>query len=282
MGTRHTARRALTAFFLLAAAQFPDPATDPRARLLAVPSGLSEALRTLASVRRTAALRSMAGCEWQAGPDGAPRASIWVAGEFDAVVAVNDERWEEGGSVAMELEGPGGTVERATRAIDRDSRFFFLRFGGAGRLAPGEYTLLLTAKPEGAAVGSTETIFVWVAAVAEGEPSPIGQPQLFRRGPFSGSGWMPTGDPRYRRQERVKVEAAVFGDVTSSAVRLLDRAGHPLPLPMTAGERKESGSTIVSGEVALAPLGVGDYVLETTIARGASTERRYTAIRIVP
>jgi VWFA-related protein len=247
------------------------------------PGAVTNALVALARIPRAAAVRSLAGYGWQAVPDGAPRAAIWIAGEFDAVVAATDERWEDGGQVAIQLEGPGGAaIEKQTQAIDRDSRFFLVRFAGATGLAPGDYTVRLTARPEGATLATTEILTVSVPTSKPGGAGLIAQPQLFRRGPFSGPGWMPTGDLRYHRQERVKVQTAVMGEVTSSSVKLLDRAGHPLPLPMTAGAAPEAGITTVSGEVALAPLGAGDYVVETTITRGSTTERRYTAIRIVP
>jgi Flp pilus assembly protein CpaB len=46
--------------------------------------------------------------------------------------------------------------------------------------------------------------------------------------------------------------------------------------------RDENGAKVVSGEVVLAPLGVGDYVLETTITQGATTQKVLTAFKIVP
>jgi hypothetical protein len=110
----------------------------------------------------------------------------------------------------------------------------------------------------------------------------IGQPVLFRRGPFTGSAFVAAGDLRFRRQERVKVEVTVLGPVTSSEVRLLDRAGNPLGVPVASASREENGATVVSGEVALAPLGAGDYVLETTITQGATTQKVLAAFKIVP
>ena len=55
---------------------------------------------------------------------------------------------------------------------------------------------------------------------------------LLRRGPFSGAGWQPAGDLRFRRQERVRVEIPVLGAFTASATRLLDRNGNRLDIPV--------------------------------------------------
>jgi hypothetical protein len=70
--------------------------------------------------------------------------------------------------------------------------------------------------------------------------------------------------------------------MTGSAVRLLDRAGHPLPIPVASVERDEKGTRIVSGEVALAPFSTGDYVLEVAITQGDTTRKVLAAFRIIP
>jgi len=109
-----------------------------------------------------------------------------------------------------------------------------------------------------------------------------GQPLLYRRGPFSGPGWRAAGDPRYRRQERVKVEVPVVGTFTSAQVQLLDRNGKPLAnIPVATATREENGQKIVSGEVTLAALTTGDYVLETSIQQGQVMRKVLAAFRII-
>ena len=49
-----------------------------------------------------------------------------------------------------------------------------------------------------------------------------------------------------------------------------------------AAERDEGGTRIVSGDVALAPLTVGDYLLETAVTRGTTTRVALAAFRIIP
>jgi VWFA-related protein len=246
-------------------------------------STIPGALAALVRARPSVALHVLAGATWQAGGDGSVSPGVWVACEFDAVVAARDTRWEDGADVTIDLAGlDGATIENTSRALDRDNRFALLQFATTRRLAAGTYVVRVTSKPAGQTLGSTESLDVAVPAATDTGPVPLGKPVIYRRGPFSGTDWMPTGDPRYRRQERVKVETAVAGEVAASVVRLLDRAGHTLPLPVLSGLRVEAGVTVVTGEVALAPLGAGDYLLETTVTRGSVAERRLTAIRIVP
>lgn len=146
---------------------------------------------------------------------------------------------------------------------------------------PGDYSIRITSKPAGATLGSTETLRVVVPRPPSGGFL-AGQPLLFRRGPFSGAGWQPAGDLRFRRQERVRVEVAILGSAASAEVKLLDRNGKPLPLPVTTATREEGGRQIVSGEVTLAPLTTGDYVLEVTLPQGQATYKSLAAFRIIP
>jgi hypothetical protein len=111
----------------------------------------------------------------------------------------------------------------------------------------------------------------------------VGQPLLYRRGPFSGPAWQVVGDPRYRRQERVKMEVPVLGAVTGAQVQLLDRTGKPLAnIPVATATRDEKGQAIVSGEVVLAPLTTGDYVLEAVIKTATAENKISAAFRIIP
>jgi hypothetical protein len=249
----------------------------------AAPGSAEAALSVLLEIRRDAAVRSQARCTWRVGQDGMAQPAIWVASEFDAVTAVKDERWENGADVVVEATAPDGHVlDVKVPALDRDSRFFLVFLPRTGGLSAGDYGLRVTAKPLGATVGVSDVHRVTVPPVGNAGQFRVGEALLFRRGPFSGPDWEPAGDLRYHRQERVKVETAVAGPVTGRSVQLLDRAGHPLRLPVAIDQRDEAGLTTVSGEVVLAPLGQGDFILETTVRRGTDTETRFAAFRIVP
>ncbi len=108
-----------------------------------------------------------------------------------------------------------------------------------------------------------------------------GQALLFRRGPFSGPGFQPAADLRFRREERVRVDVPLAAPVDSVSARVLDRRGGTLAVPATALQREEKGVRLASAEVNLAPLTSGDYLVEVSVKRGANHERVLTAIRIV-
>jgi hypothetical protein len=62
---------------------------------------------------------------------------------------------------------------------------------------------------------------------------------------------------------------------------MLDRAGQPLPVPVALTTRTDPGGTHwVTADVTLAPLGAGDYVVETSFTTGSGEEKVVTAIRV--
>ena len=245
-------------------------------------SPVERALSALTSFRRNAVVRAAAGYTWRAGAGGSLQAAIWVAGEFDALAVSRDDRWDAGADVSVELTGPGeSVVDGVHQALTRESRSFVVRMPAGGAVGPGLYNVRVTSKPGGAPAGTTETLEVEVPPVASGEQLRLGNTIVFRRGPFSGASWMPAADVRFRHQERVRVETAVVG-AADVVVRLLDRTAHPLRVPVASSERQDGGVRIVSGEVTLAPLGVGDYLVETSATRNGTTRTALTAFRIVP
>jgi hypothetical protein len=244
---------------------------------------VTDALSALSKIRRETVVRAQAGFTWRAGADGAPQASLWVAAEFDAASVARVDQWEGGADVAVEVTGPSGSpVDGARQSLTRESRSFVVRLPAAGVVGPGTYDVRLTSKAAGATLGTTETLQIVVPRVSPGAGPLIGQPAVFRRGPYTGADWTPVADLRFRRQERVRIEAAVVGTSEPATARLLDRAGNPLPLPVVSSERQEGGARILSGEVALAPLATGDYILEVSVGAGSAARRTLAAFRIIP
>ncbi len=243
----------------------------------------TDALAALSRIRRDAVVRATAGFTWRADADATPRASLWVAGEFDAASVARVEQWENGADVSVEVTGPGGSpVDGARQTLTRESRSFIVRLPAAGVVGPGVYEVRLTSKAAGATLGTSETLQVVVPKAAPGDGPLLGQPAVFRRGPFTGADWTPAADLRFRRQERVRIEAAVVGTSEPTTARLLDRTGNPLPLPAVPSERQEGGARVVAADVVLAPLTAGDYLLEIAVGSGASARRTVAAFRIIP
>ena len=261
---------------------------DQRSRAVtaaaAPPTPVASAVSSLSKIRSDATVQAQAGYSWMPGSDGKPTASLWVFGEFDSAVAARDEQWKNGADVTVVIAAPDKTpLEGSTqKTLTKDARGFSLRVSAGPSATAGEYTVRITTKPAGTSLGSTETIRVFVPKAPSADTPAAGQPMFYRRGPFSGPNWQPAGDLRFRRQERVRVEVPLVGDVTSTAVRLLDRTGNPLGIPVTAAERVENGVKFVTGEVVLAPLSAGDFVLEISYTFGSTTQKALASFRIVP
>jgi hypothetical protein len=105
---------------------------------------------------------------------------------------------------------------------------------------------------------------------------------MHRSGPFTGRAFQPTADARFRRGERLRVDVAVAGPAPTMSARLLDRKGQPLPVPVATAVRDETYLRIASAELAVAPLALGDYLVELSLQRGSRSDRVVLAVRIVP
>jgi hypothetical protein len=114
------------------------------------------------------------------------------------------------------------------------------------------------------------------------DENPLGRPLVFRRGPATGPSYVPTSDRRFRRADRLRVDVPVGPALETMTAVLLGRNGLPLAVPVTLGERDDNGARYVTGEIVLAPLAVGDYLVE--IAAGGTREGPgvLVAFRIVP
>jgi len=110
----------------------------------------------------------------------------------------------------------------------------------------------------------------------------MGRPLLYRRGPSSGPGYVSTTDLRFRRVERLRLDVPSTAALDTMSGALLDRTGKPLLLPVALGERLDGVVRYVSGEIALAPLAPGDYLVEITSRASPAPVSAFVAFRIVP
>ena len=240
------------------------------------------ALAALARQRANAFVHLAAGYEWLPGSAGPRGAALWLVAELDAAAGRRDEQWREGAEVTLALSGGGAGASESRHTLSPTSRALRLRFpdDDTGTLEPGDYTVRVTSKPVGGTLSTSEVVRVTVPPLPEAGRTAVGNARLLRRGPFSGAGWVPTGDLRFRRQERVRVEVPVAGTISESTTRLLDRNGKPLNVPV-APLSGGGTSAVAGGEVTLAPLAASDYLLETTIKHPGGTEKVLTAFKII-
>jgi VWFA-related protein len=210
-------------------------------------------------------------------PSSAAGATLWVVGELD-YRARKELTWSAGATGEVVVLASDGR-EIASRAIQMrpsDGRFSIRLPDGGTDLVPGEYAVRVRLHPEAEpATTVTQTARVAVATDA----SPLGDPVIWRRGPSTGPQFMMTADPRFERTERIRVELPTLETGTPTA-HLVDRAGHRLRVPVAVSTREEpaGGFRWVVAELALAPLGMGNYGIEVTLGG----ESRVAAFALVP
>ena len=90
-----------------------------------------------------------------------------------------------------------------------------------------------------------------------------------------------TADSRFTRADRVRADVLVADAASTITASLLDRMGATIAVPVTVGNRTEAAMTWATAELALAPLGPGEYVLKLTVAGPVGPADVYTGIRVV-
>jgi VWFA-related protein len=109
-----------------------------------------------------------------------------------------------------------------------------------------------------------------------------GEPALFHRGPSTGNQTLSATARIFPRSDRVHLELEAPPDSPTWIGALLDRNGTKTAVPVTVGERTDSGSgqRWLTADVTLAPLGAGDYIIELTSTVGTQQRRTLVAIRV--
>lgn len=238
------------------------------------PPTVTRALDAIAPARGNLPVRVQA-----AGGSGTIRAIV----ELDAVTAKRPE-WISGGTlkVTFEPERALGSTQPAvaqsvTVAIEPGQRSIPID-GTTEPLAAGRYSVRAELTPRGGRTPIQATTF---ATVPQG--TALGTSALaLRRGPSTGLAYVPTADPRFRRTERLRIEVPISGEGVTGTGRLLTREGHPLQLIVNYSTRADARGPLAVGEVALAPLAAGEYVLELSLTKDGKTEAVNYGFRLIP
>jgi len=270
-----------------AASAPPDPEATSRER----------ALTLLDRARLDRPVRFAGGYAWTSAPDGEGRSRplLWIAAELDGAAARAPE-WSGGGRATLTVTTAEGQVLFDEEASVSPAARSFVRYLADSSITSGEFIVRVRVRgAAGSLADLSEQVRITVPAPPPAGEAPPGQPVLFRRGPYSGPVFQPTTDSRFRRAERLRVDASVAspgdgagfpGDGASFqprvSARLLDRKGLALAVPVTATVRAEGFLRLASAELALAPLGPGDYLVEMSMSRGARSDKVLAAFRIVP
>jgi hypothetical protein len=199
---------------------------------------------------------------WRAGADGRPVAAFWTVGEVVDRMPGSDLE-------AVLTTSAGEIVTSARGRIMPGTTSALVAVVPGQSIEPGEYAIRMRSQSP----GGTETLSMPVTLPPASQSSGA---VFIRRGPGTGNKEMATADLRFRRSERLRVEVPSPADAIGA--RLLDRTGKPLAVPVVAATRTDAdGTRWATGELALAPLGAGDYVIEVL----AGGTRTLVAFRIV-
>ena len=97
--------------------------------------------------------------------------------------------------------------------------------------------------------------------------------------------FVPTADPRYRRNEKVRVEVPVAPGATAVKAELLDQTGKvmaAIPVASALVAPDDAGIGWATADLSLVPLGAGDYVVRVEVVHPDGTVRTLTGFRVVP
>ena len=201
--------------------------------------------------------------------------TVWLVGELDQQTK-RLPAWTSGAQADVAVIGPDGT-QVASQRVDVKPAGGALTFQlpESGGIPPGDYTVRIRLRsPVDGELGLSDT-----SRVSIKEAAPLGDAVLWRRGPSTGPQHLRTADPRFQRNERIRLELATSSADPATA-RVIDRNGQTMTVPVEVSERPDSSASFkwIVVDLVLAPFGPADYAIEVTQGQA----KQMTAFRIVP
>jgi VWFA-related protein len=232
-----------------------------------------------------------------AGPSSAEGAALASLAGLDSSESLRASATASSADVAIVVEVAG--AQAASVATGADVRVTLTGTGASpgtpvtpviatGRIAAGARSALIRV-PVGTMAGP------WQAKIDVGDPadglatslsiparatSLLGDPILYRATPSPRSPLWPSAGHLFSRTDRLHLEWTLGGPLDSHVARLLDRRGQPLAVNVTLAEPPAGDRPTLVGDVSLAPLAPGDYLVELVVGRAGATERHLVAIRV--
>ena len=203
--------------------------------------------------------------------EGANGGAMWLVGEL----ALQQGQWNGGSTEILVTSSTRSQVFSRTLDMRSASDIFELRVPESGTLPTGSYFVRVRIHPprDGPMV-IHESPRIDLAPANTG----LGVPVLWRRGPTARDAYQRTADPRFRRQERLRLEYPTdLGG--AAAARVLDKLGQPLAIPLEVTERAGDGDMKwLVADLSLLNLAPGEYAVEIT----QQEKTQLTAFRLVP
>ena len=208
-------------------------------------------------------------------PDNERPGAFWVVGELDYRTR-RELAWTATAKAdVVVLASDGSQVMSRTLDVRTEDGPFSFEVPDSGGLPPGEYAVRVKLT----SAADTAQTMTDTARVVLNEGMTLGEAVLWRRGPTTGLQHRRTADPRFQRNDRIRLEHATTQAGPATA-RILDRNGKPLGVPAQVTERQDpsGGFRWIVVDAALAPFAPGDYAIE--VSQGSA--KQVTGFRIVP
>ncbi len=226
------------------------------------PSGTDTALSALSRLRPAARFQAY-------GAAGA--ADVAVIAEI-ASTEIEEGRWRKGADVEVTLTSASGAPATAAGRIEAGARGTVVRIPAIGQAGPWQAVVKIRGEE---VMPESDTI-----SIERGTGQALGKPLAYRAASAAAAAFRPLAAFHFRRTERVRIDWPILQPLESSSARLLDRNGNPLPVPVTLSTRDADGTAVLSGAISLAPLSIGDYVVEVNATAGGAAEQQLIAIRV--
>jgi hypothetical protein len=196
---------------------------------------------------------------------------IRIVAELDASL-IQTPDWREGGQAQVTVKnGAGATLASGETRFAPGERIVRVDVPVGAADASGDLRVQVRLTGTGNLARFTDATNVRVETAT---PPRWGAPLVLRRGPSTGTAYVPTADMRFRRQERVRVELASPRDEVSAS--FVDRTGKPLEVPVRVDAA--TPEHVLTAEVSLAPLAAGDYAI--VLSQGEA--RLAVPVRVIP
>jgi VWFA-related protein len=200
--------------------------------------------------------------------------TVWVVGELDQQTK-RLPAWARGAQADIAVMGTDGSTVASQRAdVKPAAASLTFQLPETGGIPPGDYTVRIRLRsPIEGELGLSETARISIKQAV------LGEAVLWRRGPSTGPQHLRTADPRFQRNERIRLELATSSAEAATA-RVIDSSGQPMTLPVEVRERPDGSGSFnwVVVDLGLAPFGPADYAIE--VSQGHA--KQMTAFRVVP